>query len=496
MEGAKKIRSALLSVHDKEGIVSLAQTLYKAGVSLFATGGTYARLIQEKLPVKDLESLTGYPPLFGGRVKTLHPKIFGGILYRRGNPEDEKELKKHEISSFDLVVVNLYPFQEAAQTEGIDEEELCEYIDIGGSALLRAAAKNYMDLCVLSSPHQYAAFSQLFDEQGGRVSQTQRRSYAVSAFTLTSSYDESIVQGLSPSVSLRYGENPHQRASFYGDLSSLLELHQGSPLSYNNLLDIEAGIELLSEWREEDPTVVIIKHNNPCGIAQGGSFREAFQKAYACDSLSAFGGIIMYNGMLSREEIGVLDGLFYEGLVAPSFTPESLSYLKGKNRRIIQKHRNPTRKIKRRTILDGKLEQGIDFPTRSFEDMELVCGSPTQKISEDLYFAYKIVKHVRSNGIVLVRGGDFLSAGMGHTSRIEALEFAIQKAEKNSSDLRGSVMASDGFFPFSDCIERAHEVGITAVIQPGGSKNDKLSIQACRRYGMSMVFSHRRHFKH
>ena len=518
-----QISSALISVFYKDGLEPLVRLLHQQNVKLYSTGGTQAFIEQLGIPVTAVEDLTGYPSIFGGRVKTLHPAVMGGILYRREMPEDLAQAKRHQIPPIDLVVVDLYPFEETVAS-GASDEDIIEKIDIGGISLIRAAAKNYNDVLIVSSRSQYADVVDLLTKQNGATELTDRRRYAGEAFAVTSHYDTAIQVYFNgtiqrsesvgpiydfkalPASHLRYGENPHQQATFYGNLEAMFDKLHGKELSYNNLVDVDACVNLIDEFpaKADSPAAyAIIKHTNACGIATAPTPREAYLNALACDPVSAFGGVVITNLPVDLETAEALNKLFMEILIAPDYAPEALALLKSKKNRILLK-RNvvalPTVMFK--TILNGVLEQDKDNQTENANQFKTVTHkTPTDSEARALEFALKVCKHTKSNTIVLAREsgpsyGQLLASGVGQTSRVDALRQAIEKAHTFGFDLNGAVMASDAFFPFPDCVEIAGQVGITAVVQPGGSIRDQDSIDYCNQHGLSMVTTGIRHFKH
>ena len=507
------IRAALLSVYHKDRLAPLVATLRRLGVQLYSTGGTQKFLEEQGAEVTAVEDLTGFPEVFGGRVKTLHPKVFGGILHRRHEPGDLAQAAQHGIPPIDLIVVDLYPFEETV-TSGAPEADVIEKIDIGGIALLRAAAKNYRDVLVVSSRDQYEAVTELLEKTNGATSLEDRRQYAAAAFAATSHYDTEIFkyvsQGTSletqtpgttldaPTTSLRYGENPHQAGSFHGDLNALFDQLHGKQLSYNNLVDVDAAVQLMREFAQGLPAVAILKHTNACGVAQADSLHTAYVNALACDPVSAFGGVIITNKGIDEATAQELNKLFFEVLIAPGFTEEAMAILQTKKNRILLRQKPvdfPKKQIK--TLLNGIIEQDADLQTETAADFRTVTKSaPTAEETAALEFAGKICKHTKSNTIVLARPGQLLASGVGQTSRVDALRQAIEKAASFGFDLKGAVMASDAFFPFPDCVEIAGAAGIRAVVQPGGSIKDQDSIAACDQLGMAMVLTGVRHFKH
>jgi len=509
------IRAALLSVYHKDRLAPLVATLRRLGVQLYSTGGTQKFLEEQGAEVTAVEDLTGFPEVFGGRVKTLHPKVFGGILHRRHEPGDLAQAEQHGIPPIDLVVVDLYPFEETVAS-GAPEQDVIEKIDIGGIALLRAAAKNYRDVLVVSSREQYEAVTELLERTNGAPTLADRKQYAAAAFKATSHYDTEIAKYVSqgtgleaesqasgtdnqvPSTSLRYGENPHQAGAFHGDLNALFDQLHGKQLSYNNLVDVDAAVQLMREFAQGMPAVAILKHTNACGVAQADSLHTAYVNALACDPVSAFGGVIITNKGIDEATAQELNKLFFEVLIAPGFTEEAMTILQSKKNRILLRQKPvdfPRKQIK--TLLNGIIEQDADLQTESAADFRTVTKSaPTAEETAALEFAGKICKHTKSNTIVLARPGQLLASGVGQTSRVDALRQAIEKAGSFGFDLHGAVMASDAFFPFPDCVEIAGAAGIRAVVQPGGSIKDQDSINACDERGMAMVLTGVRHFKH
>ncbi|WP_020596335.1 bifunctional phosphoribosylaminoimidazolecarboxamide formyltransferase/IMP cyclohydrolase [Spirosoma panaciterrae] len=513
-----KISSALISVYYKDGLEPLVRLLHQQNVKLYSTGGTQAFIEQLGIPVTAVEDLTGYPSIFGGRVKTLHPAVMGGILYRRDVPEDLAQAERHRIPPIDLVVVDLYPFEETVAS-GASDEDIIEKIDIGGISLIRAAAKNYNDVLIVSSRSQYAGVVELLTEKSGTTALTDRRRYAGEAFAVTSHYDTAIQayfageqpQGTGyegaiydfkalPANHLRYGENPHQQASFYGDLDAMFDKLHGKELSYNNLVDVDACVGLIDEFPATDSSAAfaIIKHTNACGIATAPTAKEAYLNALACDPVSAFGGVVITNVPVDLATAEELNKLFMEILIAPDYAPEALQLLKSKKNRILLK-RNAVElpPVMFKTILNGVLEQDKDNVAETASQFKTVTEkAPTESEVRALEFALKVCKHTKSNTIVLAKEGQLLASGVGQTSRVDALRQAIEKAHSFGFDLNGSVMASDAFFPFPDCVEIASKAGVTAVVQPGGSIRDQDSIDYCNQHGLAMVTTGVRHFKH
>ena len=512
---SRSIRAALLSVYHKDRLAPLVEVLRQHGVTLYSTGGTQKFLEEQGAAVTAVEDLTGFPEVFGGRVKTLHPKVFGGILHRRHEAGDLAQAEQYGIPPIDLVVVDLYPFEETVAS-GAPEADVIEKIDIGGIALLRAAAKNYRDVLVISSRDQYAAVTELLTAKNGTTDLDDRRHYAAAAFATTSHYDTEIFKYVSqgtplasqpvtvdsmqqqPASPLRYGENPHQSATFYGDLAALFDQLHGKQLSYNNLVDVDAAVALMAEFASGEPACAILKHTNACGVAQAATLHEAYLHALSCDPVSAFGGVIIVNKEVDAVTAAELNQLFFEVLIAPSFATEALPVLQSKKNRILLRQNPvefPAKQIK--TLLNGIIEQDADRQTETVADFRVVTQSaPTNEEMMAMEFAGKICKHTKSNTIVLARAGQLLASGVGQTSRVDALRQAIEKARAFGFDLHGAVMASDAFFPFPDCVEIAGAAGIRAVVQPGGSIKDADSIRACDELGMAMVLTGVRHFKH
>jgi phosphoribosylaminoimidazolecarboxamide formyltransferase/IMP cyclohydrolase len=508
MELSKPIRSALISVYHKDHLEPILRQLHQLGVTLYATGGTQEFIEKLDLPVVAVESVTDYPSILGGRVKTLHPKIFGGILSRRENASDVVEMEEYRIPPIDLVVVDLYPFEDTVAS-GASEPAVIEKIDIGGISLIRAAAKNFKDVVIIPSRKHYGWLSQLLSEKQGTTDLADRQLMAAHAFNESSHYDTAIFNYFNTSAqiaalkidvqgghALRYGENPHQQGYFYGNLSAALQQLHGKEISYNNLLDIDASIQLMAEYTA--PTFAILKHNNACGLATREHLTEAWKAALAGDPVSAFGGVLITNRMVTAEVAESMNELFFEVCIAPGYSPEALTLLQQKKNRIILINNNiEPSKTHYRSLLNGVVAQDRDLHSESVADMKTVTRKqPTAAEMNDLEFAVRAVKHTKSNAIVLVKGTQLLASGTGQTSRVDALQQAIAKARHFGFDLKGAVMASDAFFPFSDCVEIAHAAGITAVIQPGGSVRDQDSVEAADRLGMAMVVTGFRHFKH
>lgn len=505
---AKKIKSALISVYYKDKLDSLVKKLHQNGVVIYSTGGTQQFIEGLGVPVIPVEDLTGYPSILGGRVKTLHPKVFGGILNRRENSQDQQEIKDFEIPELDLVIVDLYPFEQTVAS-GAEQQAIIEKIDIGGVSLIRAAAKNHKDVVILASKDQYSELEAIIDAKGGKTELEDRRYFAAEAFNITSHYDTAIYKwfangnekGLKQSIvqsqALRYGENPHQAGTFYGDLNQLFDKLNGKELSYNNLLDVDAAVGLIDEFKGET-AYAILKHNNACGVATAKTGYEAYVKALACDPVSAFGGVIITTVKVDKATAEELHKLFFEVLIAPAYDEDALTLLKEKKNRILLVRKPvalPTKLVK--TLLNGVIEQDKDMSTESVSDFKVVTKvAPTEAEKRALVFANKICKHTKSNAIVFATEDQLISSGVGQTSRVDALKQAIEKAQSFGFKLEGSVMASDAFFPFPDCVEIASKVGIKSVVQPGGSVKDQDSVDFCDANGMSMVFTGVRHFKH
>jgi phosphoribosylaminoimidazolecarboxamide formyltransferase/IMP cyclohydrolase len=504
----KRINSALISVYYKEGLEDIVRKLSELGVKLYSTGGTFSFISDMGIPAEKVEDLTSYPSILGGRVKTLHPKVFGGILARRENNEDSEQLEKYGIPEIDLVIVDLYPFEETLKTTG-SEEEIIEKIDIGGISLIRAAAKNYNDVLIVSGREQYPELLSLLAGKKGATSLSDRRRFAARAFMTSSHYDTAIFryfnrseslpvfrESINQSYPLRYGENPHQKGVFFGDPDEVFTKLHGKELSYNNLLDLDATVSLIDEFRSD--TFVIVKHNNACGVASRNNPADAWKDALACDPVSAFGGVIATNTVVDEKTAAEIDKLFFEIIIAPEFSDPALAILTHKKNRIILVRKESEKSLYNfRSLLNGVLWQERDVIVGSSSAMKPVTERlPLDSEMEDLVFANIIVKHSKSNAIVLAKNNQLCASGIGQTSRVDALRQAIDKARSFGFDLNGAVMASDAYFPFPDCVEIAHKAGIKAVVQPGGSVRDQESIDYCSSAGMSMVFTGIRHFKH
>jgi phosphoribosylaminoimidazolecarboxamide formyltransferase/IMP cyclohydrolase len=505
----KKIQSALISVYYKDNLEPIIALLKQHGVKIYSTGGTQKFIEEQGAEVIPVEDLTSYPSIFGGRVKTLHPKVFGGILYRRDNEGDQAQATEYDIPAIDLVIVDLYPFEETVAS-GASEADSIEKIDIGGISLIRAAAKNFKDVIIIASKDQYSELEQKLATQDGGSTMEDRRYFAAQAFQVSSNYDTHIFNYFNQaenipalkvsenkSKALRYGENPHQSAYFFGDLEALFDQLNGKELSYNNLVDVDAAVNLIAEFKGET-AFAILKHTNACGVALAPTVKAAYQKAFAADTTSAFGGVLITNQTVDKEAAEEMHSLFFEVLIAPAFTEDALTVLKGKKNRIllVQKMELPgTRMMK--TLLNGVIEQEKDLATETKADFTVATKkTPTEAEQDALVFAAKICKHTKSNTIILSNDNQLFSSGVGQTSRVDALLQAIDKAKAFGFDLNGAVMASDAFFPFPDCVEIAGKVGITAVVQPGGSIKDQDSVDYCDANGMAMVMTGVRHFKH
>ncbi len=509
----KKIQSALISVYYKDGLDKIVKLLHEQNVKIFSTGGTQNFIEDLGIPVTAVEDLTSYPSIFGGRVKTLHPKIFGGILYRRDNEGDIQTAAQFEIPSIDLVIVDLYPFVETVAS-GASDEDIIEKIDIGGISLIRGAAKNFNDVLIVSSREQYDDIYDILKEKNCSTDLSDRRRYAMEGFQMSSSYDTAIHEYFSSStprggvtdgfvpplgvrgLSLRYGENPHQAATFYGDLDAMFEQLHGKELSYNNLMDVEACVRLMDEFTET--SFVIVKHNNACGVATAPTAHEAYVNALACDPVSAFGGVIITNANVDLATAEEMHKLFFEILIAPSFDDDALAILKKKkDRRLLIRKPVDVSKKQFKTLLNGVLEQEKDNSIETAKDFKIATEkAPSEAEVKALEFALKICKHLKSNNVVLAKDGQMLACGVGQTSRVDALKQAIDKAKTFGFDLNGAAMASEAFFPFADCVEIAHAAGIATVVQPGGSIRDQDTIDYCNKNGLSMVMTGVRHFLH
>ncbi len=510
MSNQKKAAAALISVFHKDGLEPIVKKLSELGIAIYSTGGTEKFIRELGIDVIAVEELTSYPSILGGRVKTLHPKVFGGILNRQDNAGDLAQLEEYKIPQIDIVIVDLYPFEQTV-AEGASEQEIIEKIDIGGISLIRAAAKNYRDVCCVSSREDYSEFLEMISHGNGRTRLEDRKKLAARAFDISSHYDTAIFNyfnkdmgAVSLKVSetkgkvLRYGENPHQKGVFFGDFDGLFTQLHGKELSYNNLLDVDAAVNLMAEFQGEDPTFAILKHNNACGLAVRSTLKQAYLDALAGDPVSAFGGILISNTEIDAETAEEINKLFCEVVIAPSFTEQALPLLKARKNRIIliQKQTElPNTLI--RTCLNGILLQDKDTKTDSIGALQFATSrKPSESELQDLIFASKLCKHTKSNTIVLAKNKQLCASGTGQTSRVDALNQAIHKAKSFNFNLENAVMASDAFFPFPDCVEISHKNGINCVIQPGGSIKDQLSIDYCNENDMAMVMTGTRHFKH
>ena len=504
-----KIKSALISVYSKNGLEPIARKLNALGVKILSTGGTYKFLADLDIPVDKVEDLTSYPSILGGRVKTLHPKVFGGILARR-EEDHQTQLDAYKIPEIDLVIVDLYPFEQTL-LETDDESEIIEKIDIGGISLIRAAAKNFQDVVVVPSQAEYSDLEELLDTKNGTTSLEDRKHLAWKSFQVSAHYDKAIqgyfakehgqedfVVNYSGEKELRYGENPHQKGNFYGPLEEVFDQLSGKELSYNNLVDVDAAIQLMAEFRDDRTTFAVLKHTNACGVAQADTVLEAWKKALAGDPVSAFGGILISNREIDVETAKEINDLFYEVLIAPDFQDEAFKLLKKKKKRVLLRIKDfyrPKRMFK--SLLNGVLVQDTDLRKEVESDFEVVTDkAPTDQQVQDLLFANICAKHLKSNTIALVKDQQLIGMGCGQTSRVDALQQAIIKARAFGFDTEGAVMASDAFFPFPDCVEIADKAGMKAVVQPGGSIKDKDSIDYCNAHEMAMVLTGTRHFKH
>lgn len=506
----KPIQSALISVFSKDGLEPIIKKLGQLGVKIYSTGGTQTFIEGLGVEVIPVEDVTAFPEILGGRVKTLHPKIFGGILNRQDTPKDQEQLKEFDIPQIDLVIVDLYPFEKTLQS-GASHQEIIEKIDIGGISLIRAAAKNFNDVVCVSSVEDYSTLLQILNENEGKTTLEQRKHFATQGFKTSSHYDTAIFNyfnqeenistlkiSLNEGKSLRYGENPHQKGAFFGHFDEIFTQLNGKELSYNNLLDVDSAVNLISEFKNDAPTFAILKHNNACGVATRNTIKEAYLSALACDPVSAFGGVLIANRAIDLETAQEIHSLFCEVVIAPDFQAEAVELLKQKKNRILLKI-NPIElpKTQVRSCLNGFLLQDKDLKTDEVSDIQYVTEEkPSKEDLEDLLFASKICKHTKSNTIVLAKNGQLIASGTGQTSRVDALKQAIEKAKEFNFELKNAVMASDAFFPFPDCVEIAHNEGIKSVIQPGGSIKDQDSIDFCNQHQMAMVFTGIRHFKH
>ncbi len=506
----KKATSALISVFHKDGLEPIVKKFNELGITIYSTGGTEKFIKDLGIDVVPVEEVTSYPSILGGRVKTLHPKVFGGILNRQDNESDLAQLEEFEIPQLDIVIVDLYPFEKTVAS-GASEQEIIEKIDIGGISLIRAAAKNYKDVLCVSSMEDYAEVLEIITEGNGSTTLEERRRFATKSFNVSSHYDSAIfnyfnaghdIAALKISETqgkvLRYGENPHQKGFFFGDFDAMFNKLHGKELSYNNLVDVDAAVNLMNEFKNDGPTFAILKHNNACGLAMRDTLQQAYVDALAGDPVSAFGGVLISNKQIDKATAEEIHKLFCEVVIAPSYADDALEILKGKKNRIIliqNEVEMPDMLV--RTCLNGVLLQEKDHKTDAESDLSKVTSTaPTDREIEDLIFASKLCKHTKSNTIVLAKNKQLCASGTGQTSRVDALNQAIHKAKSFNFDLNGAVMASDAFFPFPDCVEIAHKSGITSVIQPGGSIKDQLSIDYCNENNIAMVMTGTRHFKH
>ena len=508
MSTSKTIKSALISVFSKDGLEPIVRKLHEQNVTFYSTGGTEDFIKNLGIPVVPVEDVTSYPSILGGRVKTLHPKIFGGILNRQDHEGDVQQMEEFNIPQIDLVIVDLYPFEKTVAS-GASEADIIEKIDIGGISLIRAAAKNFKDTTIVASVDQYADFLELITKQNGELTLEDRKLFATKAFHVSSHYDTAIFnyfntddtiykESVPNGQVLRYGENPHQKGFFFGDFDAMFSKLHGKELSYNNLLDVDAAVNLILEFKNNEPTFAILKHNNACGLATRSTMREAYLDALAGDPTSAFGGVLIANGKIDADTAREINSLFCEVVIAPSYDETAIEILSEKKNRIILVQNDvelPQRQV--RTCLNGLLVQDKNNVTDNKEHLKTVTTTPpSSEEIEDLLFASKICKNTKSNTIVFAKNRQLIASGTGQTSRVDALKQAIEKANSFNFDLKGAVMASDAFFPFPDCVEIAKKAGITAVIQPGGSIKDQLSIDYCNENKVAMVFTGTRHFKH
>jgi phosphoribosylaminoimidazolecarboxamide formyltransferase/IMP cyclohydrolase len=497
----KKIQSALISVFYKDGLEPIAKKLQELGITIYSTGGTQKFLEDLGIACVPVESLTTYPSILGGRVKTLHPAVFGGILGRRYEAQDLAEMKEYKIPEIDLVIVDLYPFEETLRNTS-EEKLIIEKIDIGGPSMIRAAAKNFRDITVIAAKDDYAALEKLLTGQNGETSIEQRKAFAAKAFEVVMHYDIAISNYFNPGMQqvLRYGENPHQQAVFHGNLSELFTQLNGKELSYNNLVDVDAAVQLIKEFttpENKDIVFAIIKHTNVCGIAARSTVKLSWDAAIAGDPESAFGGVLVCNGSIDKATADAINELFFEVLIAPSFGTDALEVLKSKKNRILLQltSQEPVLKTPSKSLLNGTLEQGTD--EGNYSKWEEVGGRETSATEKaDLVFGNLVCKHLKSNAIALIKNKQLVGKGCGQTSRIDALRQAIEKSKQFQFDLHGAVLASDAFFPFNDCVQIAHEAGIEAFIQPGGSVRDKDSVAYCVDNKLAMVMTGMRHFRH
>lgn len=510
MSQTKKATGALISVFHKEGLEPIVQKLHEQGVTLYSTGGTETFIANLGIPVVAVEDITSYPSILGGRVKTLHPKIFGGILNRQDHQGDQQQMDEYEIPQLDIVIVDLYPFEKTVAS-GASEQDIIEKIDIGGISLIRAAAKNYKDVLCVSNMEDYADFLAILNSGDGATTLEQRKDFAARAFNTSSHYDTAIFNYFNGGMGmealkisdtqaqvLRYGENPHQKGVFFGDFDAMFNKLHGKELSYNNLLDVDAAVQLMGEFTQDAPTFAILKHNNACGLATRETLVAAYKDALAGDPVSAFGGVLICNRPIDLATATEIHDLFCEVVIAPGFEADAQALLQGKkNRILLVQNEIALPKTQLRSCLNGYLLQDKDGITDGLADLQYVTETqPNAAAIEDLIFASKLCKHTKSNTIVLAKNKQLCASGTGQTSRVDALNQAIHKAESFNFDLSGAVMASDAFFPFPDCVEIAGNAGIAHVIQPGGSIKDQLSIDYCNENKISMVLTGTRHFKH
>ena len=506
MTQGRKIKNALISVFHKDGLSPIIKKLEKLGIEIYSTGGTQDFIEGEGIKVNRVEDLTSYPSILGGRVKTLHPNVFGGILSRRELDSDKEQLNQYNIPEFDLVIVDLYPFEKTVQSSAT-EQDIIEKIDIGGISLIRAAAKNYKDVLIVSEMNQYSDVLNILENGNGSTQLETRKKFASKAFNISSHYDTAIFkyfneeevafkQSVRENKVLRYGENPHQNGTFFGNLSDMFDQLHGKELSYNNLLDVDAAVNLISEF--EETTFIVMKHNNACGIASRSKLVHSWKDALSADPVSAFGGVLITNNEIDLETAEEINKIFFEVIIAPSYNSDALTILKSKKNRIILTQKNvELDKTQFRTVLNGVLHQDKDLHTDTIDDMKTVTKlSPSEEEFSDMVFASKVCKHTKSNTIVFAKNKQLLSSGVGQTSRVDALKQAVVKAKTFNFDLNGAVMASDAFFPFPDCVELANNQGVKCVIQPGGSIKDNLSVEYCNNNNMKMVTTGYRHFKH
>lgn len=510
MSTVKKATSALISVFHKDGLEPIVKKFQELGITIYSTGGTEKFITDLGIPVIPVEDVTSYPSILGGRVKTLHPKVFGGILNRQDNESDAAQLVEFNIPQLDIVIVDLYPFEKTVAS-GASEQDIIEKIDIGGISLIRAAAKNFKDVLCVSSMEDYSDFLDVISNGNGSTTLEDRKRFAAKSFNVSSHYDTAIfnyfnkdhdIAALKISETngkvLRYGENPHQKGFFFGDFDAMFSKLHGKELSYNNLLDVDAAVNLMGEFKNDAPTFAILKHNNACGLAQRETLHQAYVDALAGDPVSAFGGVLISNKEIDKATAEEIHQLFCEVVIAPSYAADALEILKGKKNRIIL-IQNETKmpEMLVRTCLNGMLLQDKDYKTDSLEDLSYATeNKPSPQELEDLLFASKLCKHTKSNTIILAKNKQLCASGTGQTSRVDALNQAIHKAQSFKFDLKGAVMASDAFFPFPDCVEIADKAGVASVIQPGGSIKDQLSVDYCNENGISMVMTGTRHFKH